>query len=164
MTLSLVYSREKWHGREAAKTPQMWMPQNWSTHPHFRKVNKSWVISKRKPTSGDVTVELENKRGTVKMLFSVAKLCPALCNPVDCNIPGFPVLCYLPELAQTHVRWINDSFQLSNPLSPPSPPALNLSQDQCFCQWVGSLHQVAKAQDLQLQHQFFQGIFRIDFF
>ena len=43
---------------------------------------------------------------------------------------------------------------------PPSP-ALNLSQHQGFFQWVGSLHHVAK--ELQLQHQPFQWIFRVDF-
>ena len=26
---------------------------------------------------------------------SVSKLCPTLCNPLDCNTPGFPVLHYL---------------------------------------------------------------------
>ena len=26
-----------------------------------------------------------------------------LCDPMDCNTPGFPVLHYLPEFAQTHV-------------------------------------------------------------
>ena len=31
-------------------------------------------------------------------------------------------------------------------------------------QWVGSPHQVAKVLELQLQHQFFQWIFRTDFF
>ena len=30
-------------------------------------------------------------------------------------------------------------------------------------QWVGSSHQVAKVLELQLQHQFFQWIFRVDF-
>ena len=40
-------------------------------------------------------------------------------------------------------------------LSPPSPPALNLSQHQGLFQWVGSLHQVAKGLELQLQHQSF---------
>ena len=30
-------------------------------------------------------------------------------------------------------------------------------------QWVGSLHQVAKVLELQLQHQSFQWIFRVDF-
>ena len=33
---------------------------------------------------------------------SVAKSCLTLCDPEDCSMPGFPVLHYLPELAQTH--------------------------------------------------------------
>ena len=49
------------------------------------------------------------------------------------------------------------------PLSPPSPPALNLSQHQGLFQWVGCLHQVAKVLELQLQHQSFQWISRVDF-
>ena len=36
---------------------------------------------------------------------SVIKLCPALCNPMNCSTPGFPVLHYLPEFAQIHVHW-----------------------------------------------------------
>ena len=32
-----------------------------------------------------------------------------------------------------------------------------------FPQWVGSLHQVAKVLEFQLQHQSFQWIFRVDF-
>ena len=35
---------------------------------------------------------------------SVAKLCPTLCNTMDCSMPGFPVLHYLLEFAQTHVH------------------------------------------------------------
>ena len=38
-----------------------------------------------------------------------------------------------------------------------------LSQHQGLFQWVGSLHQVAKVLELQLQHQSFQWIFRVDF-
>ena len=53
-----------------------------------------------------------------------------LCDPMDCSMPGFPVLHYLPEFAQTHVHWVGDAIQQSHPLSPPSPPALNLSQHQ----------------------------------
>ena len=34
---------------------------------------------------------------------SVAQLCPTLCNPMDCSMPGFPVLHHPPELAQTQV-------------------------------------------------------------
>ena len=33
---------------------------------------------------------------------SVAKLCLTLCNPINCSTPGFPVLHYLQEFAQTH--------------------------------------------------------------
>ena len=53
-----------------------------------------------------------------------------LCNPMDYSMPDFPVLHYLPELAQTHVHWVDDAVQLSHPLLSPSPPALNLSQHQ----------------------------------
>ena len=32
---------------------------------------------------------------------AVAKLCLTLCDPMDGSVPGLPVLCYLPEFAQT---------------------------------------------------------------
>ena len=32
---------------------------------------------------------------------SVAQLCPALCNPMDCSMTGHPILHNLPEFAQT---------------------------------------------------------------
>ena len=35
---------------------------------------------------------------------SGAQSCPSLCNPVDCSMPGFSVLHYLLEFAQTHVH------------------------------------------------------------
>ena len=35
---------------------------------------------------------------------SVAQSCPTLCNPMDCSMPGFPILHHLPELAQTHLH------------------------------------------------------------
>ena len=59
-------------------------------------------------------------------------------------MPGFPVLHHLPEFAQTHVHGIEDAIQPYHPLSPPSPPTLNLFQHQSLFQWVGSSHQVAK--------------------
>ena len=84
---------------------------------------------------------------------SVTKSCLTLWDPLDCSTPGFPVLHYLPESAQTHVHWVSDAIQLSHPLSSPSPPALSLSQHQGLFQWVGSSHQVAKVLELQLHHQ-----------
>ena len=58
---------------------------------------------------------------------------------MDCSSPGFPVLHYLPEFAWTHVRWVSDAIQSSQPLLPTSPSALNLFQHQGLFQWVSSL-------------------------
>ena len=97
---------------------------------------------------------------------SVTKLCPTLCDPMDCSLQGFPVLHYLLEFAQTHDCQVGDAIQPSHLQSPPSSPALNLSscpqrtQHQGLFQWVNSLHQVAKVLELQLQHQSFQWIFK----
>ena len=41
---------------------------------------------------------------------SVAQSCMTLCNPMDCSTPSFPVHHQLPELTQTHVRWVNDAI------------------------------------------------------
>ena len=94
---------------------------------------------------------------------SVAKSCLTLCDPMDCSMPGFPVLHYLPEYAQTHVHWVSDAIQPSHPLSPPSPPTLNLARQQGLFQWVSSSHQVVKVLELQLQHQSFQWVYRVDY-
>ena len=67
-------------------------------------------------------------------------------------MPGFSVLCHLPEFAQTHVHRVGDAIQPSHPLSSLSPPALSVSQLQGLFQGVGSSHQVAKVLEFQLQH------------
>ena len=64
-------------------------------------------------------------------LFSCSVV-STLFDPLDCSIPGFPVLYHLPEFAQTHVHWVSDAIQLSHPRSSPSPPAFSLSQHQGF--------------------------------
>ena len=64
---------------------------------------------------------------TLMQFSSVTQSCPTLHDPMDCSMPGFPVLYHLPELAQTHVHRISDAIQPSHPLSSPFPPAFNLS-------------------------------------
>ena len=76
--------------------------------------------------------------------FSSVQSCPTFCDPMDGSMPGFPVPHQLPELTQTHVRWVGDAIQPSHPLSCPSLPALNPSQHQGLFKWVISSHQVAK--------------------
>ena len=65
-------------------------------------------------------------------------------QPLDCSTPGFPVHHQLPELAQILVHWVSNAIQPSRPLSSPSPPAFNFSQNQGLFQWVSSSHQMAK--------------------
>ena len=52
---------------------------------------------------------------------SVSQSCPALCNPMDCSMQGFPVPYYLPGFAQILVYWVGDAIYLSHPLLPLSP-------------------------------------------
>ena len=85
-----------------------------------------------------------NDKSSLSFWCSVTQLCLTLWDPMDCSTPGFPVLHYLPEFAQNQIHWVNDAIQLSHPLSPPSPPALNLSQHQGLFQWVSSWHQGPK--------------------
>ena len=62
------------------------------------------------------------------------------------------------RLAQVHVHCISDAIQLSHPLTPSSPSALNLSQHH-----FSFSHHMTKLLELQLHHQSFQWIFRVDF-
>ena len=83
------------------------------------------------PPGSSVLGILQARVGCCCGCCSIAQLCPTLCDPMDCSMPGFPVLHHLPELTQTHVHWISDAIQPSDPLLSPSP-AFNLSQHQSF--------------------------------
>ena len=47
---------------------------------------------------------------------SVTQWFPALCNPMDCSMPGFSALHHLPEFVQIHVLWVSDA--LHSPFRP----------------------------------------------
>ena len=107
--------------------------QDWGTNtftfsPNTRHcVLSHWTQNRRMETWLSLLV--------LQALFS-RSVVSTLCNPMDCSTPGFPVLPYLSEFAQTHVHCVGDAIQPSHPLSPPSPPALSLSQHQGLFQWV----------------------------
>ena len=65
---------------------------------------------------------------------SVTQSCLSLCDPVNCSTPGLPVHHQLPKFTQIHVHQVSDTIQPPHPLSPPSPPAPNPSQDQSLFQ------------------------------
>ena len=123
-------------------------------------VELSWGCHEEQPSTKDSSPELQFSTLILPVVvFQFLNRVHSLW-PHD-SMPGFPVHHQLPELEQTHVHWVGDAIQPSHPLSPTSPPAFNLSQHQHLFQRVGSLHQVAKELNFQLQHQFFQWIFRV---
>ena len=72
---------------------------------------------------------------------------------MGCSMPGFLVLHYLPELAQTLSHWCHPTISCSVipfsscPQSFPAPGSFK---------WVSSSHQVAKVVEFQLQNQSYQ--------
>ena len=96
-------------------------------------------------------------RTSLGCCFTVAKSFSTLSDPMEYNTPGFSVLHYLPEFAQTHVHQVGDAIQPSRPLLSRSP-TFNLSQHQDLFQWVHFSHQVAKILELQLQPQSFRWV------
>ena len=56
---------------------------------------------------------------------SVTKLCPTLCHPIDCSMPGFPVLHYLLELLRlTSTESVISSNHLIHCLPLPALPSV----------------------------------------
>ena len=77
--------------------------------------------------TGKFGLEVQNE---AVQFSSVAQSCQTLCDPMNRSTPGLPVHHQLPEFTQTHVHQVGDAIQPSHPLSSPSHPALNLSQNQ----------------------------------
>ena len=67
------------------------------------------------------------------------QLCPTLCDPMNCSMPGLPVHHQLLEFTQTHVHWVSDAIQPSHPrrpllLLPPIPPSIRVfSNESTLC-------------------------------
>ena len=117
--------------------------------------NLNYYLLKGHPTSKYIGILVQY----MSCCCSVSQSRLTLCHPRDCSILGFPIFYHLLEFAQTHVNWVDDAIQPSHPVLSPFS-AFNLSQHQGLFEWVGSLHQVAKV--LELQHQSFQRMFRVD--
>ena len=95
-------------------------------HNHCRFSEQQWTVMRLSLNGSKYKVACKSFHKSC----SVTQLGPTLCNPMDCRTPGFPLFCYLPQLAQTHIHWVDDVIQPSHPLSSPFPPAFNLSQHQ----------------------------------
>ena len=67
---------------------------------------------------------------------SVTKLCLILCDPMDCNAPGFPVLHCLPEVVHTSVHRVGDAIWPSHLLLPLSPLRPLWASAILYCSFV----------------------------
>ena len=68
-------------------------------------IQKTKIMASGPITSWQIDGEtMEIVRDFIFQFSSVAHSCPALCNPMDCSMPGFLVLHYLQEFAQIHVH------------------------------------------------------------
>ena len=81
-------------------------------------------------TEGELGLVLMGGAKLSQSVSSVAQSCLTLCYPMNCSTPGLPVHHQLPEFTQTHLHRVSDAIQPSHPLSSPSPPAPNSSQQR----------------------------------
>ena len=85
--------------------------QSLEMHVHCNKWHQSNINVQRPLCSKsipDLVNKCSSKVGVQYLLLycccSVTKSCLTFCDPMNCSMPGFPVLHYPPELAQTHVH------------------------------------------------------------
>ena len=143
-------------GESITSNPERIAPRRWGKEPGYIEVLQ------QRASSLNIKRLLLKKTRSSKLsnlaLFyvcccccSVAQSFPTLCNPMNCSIPGFPVLHYLPEFAQTHCplsRWglpvISSSVTtFSSCLQPfPASGSLPMSQKMWLlasgCQNIGA--------------------------
>ena len=87
-----------------------------------------WALSKQSNLSEHCHCSVSHADSSRRHGLQLSRLpCPSLPSGV-----GFRC-----EFEQTHVHWVGDAIQPSHPLSPPSPPAFNLSQHQGLFQLGG---------------------------
>ena len=132
----------KWSSQNSTTTKKTNPVKTWpqDMNSNFPKEDTEMTNKDIKTLSRSLTIQFS----------SVTQSCPTLCNSMNLSMPVLPVHHQIPEFTQTHIHWVSDAIQPSHPLSSPSPPAPNPSQNQSLFQWVNSLHEVAKVLEFQL--------------
>ena len=90
---------------------------------HPVQEGKSHSMASLSPDTVGITPPPSHTLALCCCCCSVAQSCLTLCNPMDCNTPGFPVRHHIPEFAQTHVHRVRDSS--------PAPTLICSSRDIC---------------------------------
>ena len=128
--------------------------QEYSPAPQFKSIRFSVLSLLYSPTLTSICDYWKNHQFRSAQSLSHVRL---FATPWT-SMPGLPVHHQLPEFTQTHVHWVSDAILCHPLLLLPSVFPVSGS----FPVIVFS-HQVAKVLELQLQHQSFQWIFRVDF-
>ena len=114
--LELVMDREGWHAavqglqrvRHNWATELNWWPRNpttwvpWEIQVSNNTVNH-WLLRQSHQERACIYPAVSTQVTSVQF-SSLAQLCPTLCNPINCSMPGLPVHHQLPEFTQTHVH------------------------------------------------------------
>ena len=82
-------------------------------------VQTAWLVLAVKPggEGEGVFIAWLTQEGPLLLLLSRSVLSSSLLtDPRDYSTPGFPVLHYFPEFAQTHGHQVDDAIQTSHPL------------------------------------------------
>ena len=122
-----IGDRSSWPGRRAQPSPGQQPCARWARPPSPAQVGSRESSLRQRQAVG--TDRWDPRAGGVVQSISCVQLSA---TPMDCSMPGFPVLHHLPEFAQTHVHRVSGAIQPSHPLLSPSPPAFNHSQHQGF--------------------------------
>ena len=101
------------------------------------KVKKKWPLC---------TIYIKTINLALRHHCSITKSCPTICDSMDCSTSDFPVLHWVCSNSCPMSQWYHPSHLILY-------RTLNLSQHQGLFQRVGSLYQVARVLELQLQHQ-----------
>ena len=86
-----------------------------------KQVNRdSNNLKSTSPSMKSATTIFNHWRNSNPTLFVIVQLLSPvqLCNPIDSSTPGFPVLHYLPEFAETLIHWLSEAIHPAHPLFP----------------------------------------------
>ena len=110
---------------------------NLNTHIVFKRLFIFYQSFPKKSIYHLYSVTAINRASSRWCCCSITQLCLTLCDPMNLQHTRLPCPSPSPRVCSTYAHWVSDAIQPSHPLSPPSLPALNLSQNQgLFQRWA----------------------------
>ena len=76
----------------------------------WQRIRHDWVTELNWMADGFFTTSATWETLLIVQFSSVAQLCPTLFDPMNCSMPGLPVLHQLPQFTQTLVHWVGDAI------------------------------------------------------